>query len=337
MATAWTIAQAALNEKDPLRMGILFTLWMESNAMACAPWITIPRLSVSMTYQKRTSLSMTPGWAAIGDTYSSGNPELTTKEEQPFLLGRDIYVPKHLIGLEGQFEDPRVLAVETAMKEFAYWWNDTFINGPNVNSDGTANANAPTGISRRIDDLDSLTGLSDLKVIVGGDAGNGTAFGATASSANRQAVLDALNLAIYTVDTKRPDWGFCNQTLLLGIESAFRREGLFATTRDQYERIVYTYREIPLYDIGLKADQSTKIIADTETQGTSSDCTSIYFGKNGVRTHFHFWEKSVLDARDMGETQAGGARMLTRVDWEPAMANWHPRSLSRVAGIRATT
>lgn len=317
-------------------MGIMMTFWLESNAMACAPWITVPRLNVSMTYQNRLSLSSTPLWAAIGDTYGTGLPELTTKEEQSFLLGKDIDVPKQLIGLEGQFEDPRVLAIETSMKEFAYWFNDAFINGPNVNADGTANQNAPTGISRRIDDLASLTGLADLTVVPAA-AANGTAFGPTATSANRQATLDALNLAIYMVDTKRPDWGFLNQTMLLATESAFRREGLFTQYRDQYERIVYTYREIPLYDIGLKADQSTNIITNTETQGTSTDCTSVYFGKNGVRTHFHFWEKTPLDTRDLGEVQTGAPRMRTRVDWEPALANWHPRSLSRVMGIRATT
>lgn len=334
---AWTLAQAALNEKDPLKMGILMTFWLESNAMACGPWITVPRINVSMTYQDRLSLSNTPLWAAIGDTYGTSLPQLVTKEEQSFLLGKDIDVPRQLIGLEGQFEDPRVLAVETSMKEFAYWFNDAFINGPNVNADGTANPNAPTGIRQRIVDLDSLAGLGNVQTFVGGNAGNGTAFGPTASSANRQAVLDALNLSIYTVDTKRPDWGFLNQTLLLAIESAFRREGLFTQYRDQYERIVYTYREIPLYDIGLKADQVTQIITDTETQGNVSTATSVYFGKNGVRTHFHFWEKASLDTRDLGEVQTGAPRMRTRVDWEPAMANWHQRALTRVGGILATT
>ena len=332
MATAWTVAQAALNEKDPLKMGIMMTFWMESNAMAAIPWITIPRLSVSMTYQRRLSLTK-PGWAVIGGTYTSANPELTTKEEQPFLLGRDIDTAKHLVGLEGQFEDPRSLAVEEAMKEFAYEFNEAFINGPAINADGTNNPNALTGVRERVAANAALTGLADLQVSV---SANGTAFGPTASSANRHAVLDSLNRAIYTVDTKRPDWGFCNDTLLLAIESAFRREGLFANTRDQYERIVSTFREIPLYDIGLKANQADKIITDTENQGTSAVSTSIYFGKNGVRTHFHGWEKSTLDVRDLGEINSGPT-LRTRVDWEPALADWHPRCLARVRGILATT
>ncbi|HYE58563.1 MAG TPA: hypothetical protein VD948_08660 [Rhodothermales bacterium] len=335
MATVWTIAQAALNEKEPLRKGIYQVFWMESNAMAAIPWTTVNRLDVSMMFQKRTSLSK-PGWVAIGDSYAESYPELEPKQEQVFKIGRDLKIKKGLENLQGQFVDPRVLSVETTMKELAYEFNEAFINGPMINSDGSGNPNALVGIQRRIDDLDGQTGLADAKVIVGGDGGNGTAFGPTASSANRHAVLDALNKTLYFIDGKRPDWGFCNSTLLLAIESAFRREGLFASTRDQYERIVYTYREVPLYDIGLKADQSTQIITDTEVQGTSSDCTSLYWGKNGVWTYTHGWEKEPLDVRDLGELQTS-PQLLTRVDWTLGLANWHPRALSRVAGIRATT
>ena len=63
----WTIAEAALNEKDPLRMGVLMLFWLESNIMASIPFFTVNRLGISMTRQVRTSLTK-PGWVAIGES-----------------------------------------------------------------------------------------------------------------------------------------------------------------------------------------------------------------------------------------------------------------------------
>ena len=68
----WTIAQAALNEKDPLRMGVLMMFWLESNIMASIPFFTVNRLGISMTRQVRTSLTK-PGWVAIGEAYGKSH------------------------------------------------------------------------------------------------------------------------------------------------------------------------------------------------------------------------------------------------------------------------
>jgi len=304
-------------------------LWMESNIMAAIPWTTWNRLSVEMTRHVRTSLTK-PGWVAIGDTYATADAHLDRVQEQPFLLGRDIDVPKHLMDVDGQFEDPMALKTELTMKEFAYEFNEAAINGPMINSDGSNNPNALVGIRQRIEDLDGLPGLALVK------SGATTLFGPTAQTANRHTVLDELNAAMYFIDGKRPDCAFLNDTLLLAIESAFRREGLFADSRDAYERIVYTFRNVPLYDVGLKANQTDKIITDTEVLGGNADNTSIYFVKTGEKTHFHGWERSALDTRDLGELQTS-AVVRRRVDWQPGLANWHVRSLARVEGIRAGT
>lgn len=329
----WTIAQAALNEKDPLRMGVLMMFWLESNIAASIPFETHNRLDISMVRQVRTSL-VKPGWVAIGDSYGSNNPSLESVQETVFKLGRDIDVPKGLEDLDGQFEDPRVLGTETSLKEMTYEFNEAAINGPMVNADGSSNPNSLTGLRQRIDDLDGLPGLGDLKIVPGGAAG--VPFGPTASSGNRHAVLDALNLSMYTIDGKRPDVGYMNQTMLLALESAFRREGLFADARDSYERFVYTFRQVPVYDVGLKANQVDKIITDTEQVGGNTDCTSVYWAKTGAKTHLQGWEKAPLDVRDLGELQTAPV-LRTRVDWHVGLASWHVRSLTRVEGIRATT
>lgn len=326
----WTIAQAALNEKDPLRMGVLMMFWLESNIMASIPFITVNRLGISMTRQVRTSLTK-PGWVAIGEPYGKSTAQLEQVEETVFKLGRDIDIPKGLENLDGQFEDPRVLMTETELKTLTYEFNEAAINGPFIGAGGTALANAPVGIRQRINDLTGAAGLGDVLLA---PAAAATPFGPTATSMNRHAVLDALNRSMYFLDGKRPDSGYCNKTTLLALESAFRREQLFAITKDQYERVVYTFRDCPLYDVGVKADQVTPIITDAEAAGGQTDCTSIYWVKTGVRTHFHGWEKEALDVRDMGELQTEPV-MRTRVDWSPGMASWHVRSIARVNSVEA--
>ena len=82
----WTIAQAALNEKDPLRMGVLMMFWLESNIMASIPFFTVNRLGISMTRQVRTSLTK-PGWVAIGEAYGKSTAQLEQVEETVFKLG----------------------------------------------------------------------------------------------------------------------------------------------------------------------------------------------------------------------------------------------------------
>lgn len=330
---AWTLADAIANEKDPLRKGVLQTFWLESNLMAALPWETYKKLRITVTRLNRLSLTK-PGWVPMGSAYGEATPNFDTLQEEAMKLGRDIDTIREYAELEGEYEDLRALGAEGALKAIVYEFNEAVINGPNVNLDGSSNPAAIIGIRQRVDDLDGQQGLTEVKLDPG--TGDGTLFGPTATSAQANTVLDSLNRSIYFIDGHAPDWAFCNQTFLLGLESQLRRNGLFATTRDQYERMVYVYRDVPFYDVGKKVDQATFIIGDDEVKGTSVDCTSVYFGRNGIDTHFGGWEMSPLDVRDLGELQ-GSPLYRTRVDWSLGLGNWHQRALSRVEGIRAAT
>lgn len=329
----WTLAQAAQNERDPFRQGVLLQFWMESNLMAMVPFETVNRLSIEVRRVARLSLPQA-SWVRIDQAYTSAVVALDSLQEEVFKLGRDVDIPRDLANLEGQFENPVTLNVEANVKSIAYEYNDAFVNGPNVGGDGgTALDSAPTGIRTRVSQIDALTGLGDA--VTPTEAG-GTLFTAAASSANRQTVLDAIDTVIYFIDGHAPDWGICNDTLLLRLNSAFRREGtLFSQMRDQYERWVSSLRGIPLYDVGRKVGQSTRIIANTEQVdgGGSIDSTSMFFGKNGVGTHFFAFEKEPLSVRDLGEIDAGPT-IRHRIDWLLGWANWHVRSLGQVSSIR---
>ena len=146
-------------------------------------------------------------------------------------------------------------------------------------------------------------------------------------------MLDSFNRSMYFLDGKRPDAGYCNKTTLLALESAFRREQLFSITRDQYERIVYTFRDCPIYDVGVKADQVTPIITDVEAFGGQTDCTSHVLGpRRGCARIFTGGKRSPSTCATSASLQTEPV-MRTRVDWSPGLASWHVRSLARVQGV----
>lgn len=331
---SWTLAQAAQNERDPLRKGLLSVFWMESNLMAAIPWETLNRLYVELRRVGRLTLTQA-SWVNIADGYANATVAIDSLQEEAFKLGRNVDIPRDLANIDGEFVDPATLNVEENLKSIAYELNDAIINGPNVGgTTGTPLTNAITGMTVRIAQQAALAGLAAAQTAT---AANGTAFGPTASSANRQTVLDALDAVFYFIDQHGPDWGVSNQTFLLALNSAYRREGtLFAQSRDQFGRWVNNYRGVPIYDAGLKFDQQTFIITNAEVQGSSTDATSVYFAKNGVFTHFHGWEKGPLSVRDVGELQDAPI-LRQKIDWVMGLANWHPRCLARVTGIRATT
>ena len=333
---AWTLINAIQNEQDPYRQGILQTFWMESNLMAAVVFETINRLRMELRRVGRLSLTKS-SWVGIDASYTAATVDIEALEEQVFKLGRDIDIPRDLADLDGQFEDPRVLNAEANLKAMAYEFNEAVVNGPNVGgSTGTNNPFAPIGIRNRVLQIAQLAGLS---AAIQHTAAAGTAFGPSASSANRNTVWDSINKSVYFVREKRPDFGVCNDSLMLAMESAARREAWFSNERDQYERWISTFRGIPIYDAGLKVDQVTKIITDTELcqNGATSTSTSLFWVKNGVATDFMCFEKSPgLDTRDLGELQTGPT-LRTRIDWLLGFGNWHPRSLAQVASIQATT
>src|SRR5262249_42375001 len=230
-------------------------------------------------------------------------------------------------------EDPRVLMTETELKTLTYEFNEASINGPFIGAGGIALADAPAGIRTRINDVAGDPGLGDALLPPGRGP---TPLGPPPTSPHRHAVLDAFNRSMYFLDGKRPDSGYCNKTLLLALESAFRREQLFAITRDQYERIVYTFRDCPIYDVGTKADQVTPIITDVEVLAAANNCTSMYWAKTGARTHFHGWEQQPLNVRALGELPER-AVMRRRVDSSRGLARWHVRRMARHQGVQATT
>jgi len=93
---------------------------------------------------------------------------------------------------------------------------------------------------------------------------------------------------------------------------------LLDMTKDQFDRTQITYKGTRFIDVGLKRDQSTEIITNTETAlDGGSDATSVYFASFGDDEGLmgaQLGPMEVYDPLNGGEQESTPTKLL-RIDW----------------------
>jgi hypothetical protein len=152
--------------------------------------------------------------------------------------------------------------------------------------------------------------------------------------------LTDLDKLIYAIDGHNPDFLFMNKRCLLAVRALLRQEKLLNQAQDQFGRVIDMYGGTRLVDIGVKADQTTEIILNTETAAGvvsgGTECTSIYAVKFGVGDATWGIQEYPMEVTDLGELQTA-PKYRTRVDWPHGLATVSPRSLARMYGIVANS
>ena len=109
------------------------------------------------------------------------------------------------------------------------------------------------------------------------------------------------------------------------------------TTQDQFGRTIDMYKGAIFRDPGYKADQTTRIIPNTEaSDGTAgpSTYTSIY-AVNYSTDHFYGWQFKDLSAavEDLGKIN-NGVIYRTYISWAIGLMNASTRSIGRLYGLK---
>lgn len=313
---AYDLVQHMKVERDPLRASVLNTLIMRSNMMEEIPWSTIGTFETKVSRWKSIP---TPAFRKINGAFSTGNGTFEQLGESVYPLGIDIDVDYMYDQDQNALADPRGTQSEMAVTGVAYQFNDSVING-----DQAADPDSFNGLKKRVANLPAAQTIS---------AGT-NGLDVNASDANRHRFLDLLDQLQYALEFQ-VDVIVGNANSFLNLQSVLRRLGLLDTTRDQFGRIIYRLGpEGPrIIDIGQKADQTTDIITQTETQGSSSDCTSLYGLRFGEATYLHGIEMYPLRTKDLGERETQPT-LRTRIEWPLGLALWNPRSITRLLGVR---
>jgi len=321
MADAWTLSELSKIETDTLRKSVIDTLLMESNLMQMLPWETIGQLATTIV---RVQDLPSVGFRKINEGYAAGVGHFEQKVENISLMGCYLDCDKAIARAKNTIADARAISQVMALKAMAYKFNDKFING-NPASD----PEEFKGLQKRVDDL-YAEGYTEQYIDNAGTSGDGILL-STAESHN---FLNKLDQLIYSIKGHSPDFLLMNKKMLLALRSILRKEKLLDNTRDMFDRVVDVYQGCRLVDIGVKADQSTEIITNTETleAAGAAESTSIYAVKFGIGELLWGIQEYPLEVEDKGLLEASPV-YRTEVDWPLGLALADPRAIGRLYGI----
>lgn len=318
---AFTLVDVSKIEKDILRKSVLDKFIMESNMMELLPFETIGQMATTII---RYASLPSVGFRRINGTFSSADGRLEQQTETIAAMGLFSDTDKIIAASKNSVADARALQQAMAVKAMAFNMNDKFING-----DPEVDDKEFKGILKRIDDLNS-EGFTGQYISNAGTSGDGILL----NSAERHNFLDHVDQSIYAISGHNPAFALMNSTLLLALRSTLRREGLLDTTKDSFDRTVDVYDSVRLLDIGVKADQITEILPNTETleAAGAAESTSIYYVKPGIGEDFWGIQTYPMDVDDKGLLQTQPV-FRTEVDWPVGFAQANPYSLVRHYGI----
>jgi major capsid protein gp7 len=328
--SALNLADYALNSNSPMVRAITWSLIDNGSVAQDIPFLTKQTLLANGVRFEGNLPSV--NWAQINSEGVTVKATPKAYQEQVFTFRNYIDVDKILVMDENQITDPRATQAAAYMKAMSYDFNYKFIN----NNHATGDANSITGIRYRIDNGSTFGVRSENKI-------DGAALDlrrANATQATANTLIELLDQLLWSVDS--PDGTgvtlYMNEVMkrrLAFLARLMGTSGGFDITRDQFDRVITMYKGAVIRDIGYKADQSTRIITNTEnTDGTdgSSVQTSIY-AVNYSTEHFFGWQMYEPNVQDLGLLN-NGVIYRTLIDWALGLMNNSTRSLGRLYDLK---
>jgi hypothetical protein len=322
MATsgALTLAQVHALENRPLKKGIIQGLLEHSFLMQTIPWSTTNQLVETAVLW--STLPDSADFRDLNEGFSSGVGDYEQRQEGVYDFGTDLDVDLILTKVKSFIKDPRADQIRMQLKAIAYKFNYLLLS--------SARAVTPKGIDGiKVRAADLAVDDSELAIAAGGlDLSEATGR----ADADVHLFLDYMNRLLYRVDN--PTHILTNDRGILAFESMFRRSSLFDQSKDMFGRKVSSCMGIPLVDMSVKADQTTRVLPlnfdDTTATGTSAR-TSMFvvsFSDDGL----HGLQLQALDTREIGELEARPV-LRTRLQWTWGLANYGRRSIGQLSGL----
>lgn len=319
---AFTLAELSKIETDTLRKSVMDTLLMEASVLELVPWETIGALATTVVrYKDLPSI----GFRKVNEGYAEGTGHLEQGVENISLMGCYLDTDKAIARAKNTIADARAIQQVMALKGMAYKFNEKFILGNPL-----TDPKEFKGVLERVDTL-YADGYTNQKIDNGGTAGDGILLSSTES----HNFLNKLDQLIYAIKGHNPDFLFMNSKMLLALRAVLRKEKLLDYGKDMFDRKVDMYGATRLVDIGVKANQTTEIIINTEdTAGETggSECTSIYAVKLGIGEFLWGIQEYPIEVEDKGLLEDKPV-YRTEVDWPLGLAMADPYSMARLYNI----
>lgn len=252
--------------------------------------------------------------------YTPVDSGVTTRTLAPQILGdvirTDQALERRFTGIEG-IASERARQLISFSRGIGRYFTDQFINGNNT---------AP-----------QLHGIRP-RIIAGQTASMGTngdtvpLGNSDANVVKQQAFLEKLYELIGLV----PDGAqvlVMNSRAIARLQAIARQYVTVTQVNDAFgiPQQFTTFNGIPVINSGLAKDGTTQIITNTETQGTSTDCTTIYALRFGERENVSIGTNIGLQVYDRGLV---GSQFVTAVEMDANILIQNDRAVARLVGIR---
>ena len=312
---AVTLAQASAANINDLQAGVVEMFTQESVILDRLNYITIN--GNAYAYNRESVL---PGVAfrAVGAAYVESTGIVVTATETLKILGGDADVDRFIEQTMSNLYGQRAVQTRLKVKALSMEFQNSFFNG-----DSGVDANSFDGLKKR---------LTGTQVIT--PAANGIPVVGTGTTAELNTFFDQLDLAISRV--ANPQVIYANAATRTRILSALRRVNQYVVPTGPKQEM--TYNGIPIVDPGTKSDGTTMILPQTETVGTSTDCTSIYvvgFSGNEATPGVAGLTNGGVSVRDIGEVSDKPV-YRTRLEFYCGVATFGAKAACRLTGIRAS-
>jgi hypothetical protein len=329
-ATALTLTDYAQLSNSPLIQAITWSLIDYGICFQDIPMVT--KESMIINGSRIEGNLPTINWSQINAAGVTIKGVPVPWQEQIYTTRQYIDVDELLVRDQNRIVDPRAQEADIVLKALAYELNYRFINNEHV----TGDKNCFVGIRSRIDNGSVYGVRSENKLDAAGvDLTHGGMTAATVLT-----FFEYLDKLLWLADS--PDGTgiilYMNDNFIRRVDMAIKSlgtQGGFAITQDNYGRTITKYKNAVIRDPGLKADQSTRIITNTENaDGTdgSSNYTSVY-AVNYSMGHFGGWHYEPIAVNDLG-LQPDGVIYRTIVKYACGLYNSSNRSLARMYDIK---
>ena len=293
---ALTLAEGAKLSNDVLLEGVIETVINDSPVLLRLPFIEI--VGNGLTYN-RENVAATAAFYAVNDGWAEDTPTFTQITTALSILGGDADVDNYLARTRNNVQDLEAAVVALKAKAVQQKFDDTFING-----DTGSDANA-------FDGLDVLC-ASGQTVSMGT---NGAAL-----------TLDKFDETIDAVRGGKPDMLLMSRRTRRELTALSRASGsgVLEQDRDEFGRMVMFYDGVP---VGVN-----DYVSDAQTQGSSSDASSIYALQLGEGALVGLAGPGGLTVERVGSLETKDATRI-RVKWYVSVALFNELKLSRLIGI----
>jgi len=324
---AYTLAQLAKLEVQDFKKGIMLNMLRESKIMEVVPWENVNSLQ-SLAVRVRT-LPTGGAFRKVGGTYTeTTDGDVEQVWESVYIFGGEIKFDRIFGKVQNTIIDPKTQQLNMKLKAMSLDFNNYFING-----DQAIDVDGFEGLKKRVSLMPSRQLIACNSTT--------TTVNPTASVANARTFIDNWEASWYRCNGGKVNAIFMNEAMYLGFSRVLRYinasgGGGLDVTKDSFDRQILTYHGAPFIDVGLKKDQSTEIITNTETDGTGGDAehTSVYFASFDSEQGVTGIQLGGMDTVPIAESPDGPFTMV-RIEWPVGLASFGSYGITRLWSIDA--